>query len=77
MSRKSTAVLAIFGVVAIAGLMIGCGNFFVSENSLAQITVSPTAVLLDPGGTQTLAVTATLVNGTSSERHHFGNVCRR
>jgi len=67
MSRKSTAVLAIFGVAVIAIIMVGCEGFFVSPGSLASIKVSPsTAVLSTGGSTLTLTAIGLLVNNSAA-----------
>ena len=69
MSRTGRAVLALIGLVAVAGSMIGCDDFFVSPNSLASITVSPTTAVLSSAsgaGTLTISASGTLVNGNSS-----------
>jgi uncharacterized protein YcfL len=67
MSRKSTAVLAIFGVSVVATIMMGCNGFFVSPNSVASIIVSPTsAVLGTSGGTLQMSANTLLVNSNNS-----------
>ncbi len=69
MSRKGKAVLALMGLFAVAGLMIGCGDFFVSEGSLASITVTPSTAVLSSAssaGALTLSASGVLVDGSSS-----------
>jgi large repetitive protein len=69
MSRMGTAVLALMSLLAVAGMMIGCNGFFVSPNSLASITVSPTTAVLSSAsdaGTLTISASGVLVNGNGS-----------
>jgi len=69
MSQRGAAVLALIGLVAVAGLLIGCNGFFVSPNSLASITVSPTTAVLSSAadaGPLTISASGLLVNGNSS-----------
>jgi hypothetical protein len=70
MSRKGRAVLAILGLVAVAGLMVGCNGFFVSPNSVASVTVSPPAAVLSSAsgaGTLQMSAQTVLVNQNSSD----------
>jgi hypothetical protein len=59
--------LAILVAVLLLCVLSGCGDFFVSEDSLETITVSPTGALTSVGQTVKFTATATTVGGQTSD----------
>ena len=59
--------LAILIAVSLLCLSSGCGDFFVSEDSLDTITVNPTGALTSVGQTVKFTATATTVGGQTSD----------
>jgi hypothetical protein len=58
--------LLIASLVVILALS-GCGDFFVSENSIDFVTVAPTGALASAGDTVNFTATATLVSGSTND----------
>lgn len=61
----TTAVLLLILLLSFA--TIGCGNFFVSGNSLNTISLTPTSVFLTVGNTKQFSASGTTVNGDSKD----------
>lgn len=55
--------LAIFGVVLLATWLSSCGAFFVSENEVASIALSPANATVQVGDTEQYVATGTKGNG--------------
>lgn len=61
----STAVLVLILLLAFA--TSGCGDFFVSGNSLNSISLTPTSIFLTVGDTKQFTANGTTVNGDSQD----------
>jgi len=66
-------ILHLLPLIALLAFCPACGGFFVSENSIETVTVSPSAVILaaaasstTPGDTYSLSSSATTVAGTAT-----------
>ena len=61
--RNGVLLIVLIGTLA----MGGCGDFFVSNNAINSITLSPSSVLLKTGDTIAISATAITVGGTTSD----------
>ena len=61
--RYVTASCAILLIV----LLVGCGNFFVSSDTVVSIALSPTNPTVQIGGTEQFVATGTTAKGTSED----------
>src|SRR5690242_12998047 len=61
----TTAVLLL--ILSLSFVTSGCGNFFVSGNSLNTIALTPTSVFLTVGNTKQFTANGTTVNGDSKD----------
>ncbi|HZQ90816.1 MAG TPA: Ig-like domain-containing protein [Terriglobales bacterium] len=62
-SPRLTVVLTIAALL----LLAACGDFFVSNDTVTAIAVTPANGLLKPGATQQFTATATLANGNTKD----------
>src|SRR6266702_1479613 len=60
-----TSKIALITATVILTVTTGCNGFFLSENDLDSVSISPTNVFLDPGVTLQFYVTGTTVGGDS------------
>src|SRR6266702_1754196 len=60
-----TSKIALITATVILTVATGCNGFFLSENDLDSVSISPTNVFLDPGVTLQFYVTGTTVGGDS------------
>src|SRR5215469_7155486 len=63
MRRHGSALCAVFLIV----LLVGCGNFFVSSDTVVSIALSPTNPTVQIGGSEQFVATGTTAKGTTRD----------